>query len=150
MFNEIFVAVISAFQGEKKADKNGVINVWLTPVAGKVPNRAMVVAGTVAAQAGLEIGKTLMIMVTETQEPDPQYGRRFNHTVLGEVKPSEILGLRKELGAALVIDVTAGAENTSGIVNNAGAASNVPVLKVPNTSGLPEGSEEPAEEKAGA
>ena len=109
MLNEIVVVVVGKFSKPgSEADKNGVENVYLTPVAGKMPNRAMVVAGTVAERAGLKIGSTLMVLIGE-RAADPVYGRQFNHTVLGEVKSPEILGLRKELGEALIIDVTNGA-----------------------------------------
>ena len=107
MFNEIVVVVVSPFQRVgKEADKNGIANVYLKCIAGKTPNQAQVVAGTVAEKAGLTIGKTLLVMVDE-RNPDPTYGRQFSHTVLGEVKPNEILGLQKELGKPLVIDTTA-------------------------------------------
>lgn len=112
MLNEIVVVVVSAFQKPGAiADKNGIANVFLTPVAGKLPNQAMVVAGTVAEKAGLNIGSTLLVMITE-KAPDETYGRQFGHTVLGPVAPTDILGLRKELGTALVIDTTNGSEAT--------------------------------------
>ena len=139
MLNEVVVVVVSPFQGEQKADRNGVTNVWLTPVAGKIPNQALVVAGTVAESAGLVIGKTLLVMVNEGAE-DPTYGRQFNHTVLGEVKPMEIIGLRKDLGAASIVvtkqpvngeDTGAGAAakpnlNTSGLDNATAGAGETP------------------------
>ena len=124
MLNEIVVVKVSAFQREGSlADKNGMANVYLTALAGKIPNKALVVAGTVAERAGLEIGKTCMVMITE-RDPDPQYGRQFNHTVIGEVEPSQILGYIKELGKSVVLDV-----NTS-VANNG----NTNAL---NTSALP-------------
>lgn len=126
MLNELIAVVVSAFQGEQKSDKNGKTNVWLTPVAGKIPSTAMVVAGTVAEQAGLAIGKTLLVMVNEGEERevDGQKLRQFNHTVLGEVKPMEILGLRKELGIADII-------NTKVLPVN-GEASETPNLSTSN------------------
>lgn len=114
MLNEIVVVVVGKFSKPgSEADKNGMENVYLTPIAGKMPNRAMVVAGTVAERAGLKVGSTLMVLIGE-RAADPVYGRQFNHTVLGEVKPQEILDLRKELGNALVIDVTDGATADAG------------------------------------
>lgn len=137
MFNEIIAVVVSAFQKPgSEADKNGLQNVYLTPIAGKIPNQAMVVSGTVAQKAGLVVGSTLMVMVTERQS-DPVYGRQFSHTVLGEVKPTDILNLRKELGAAVVIDTT---------TNNANSAENAPAAPSLNTSGLPNGKKEETEE----
>lgn len=132
MLNEIIVVVVGAFaKAGSIADKNGIANVFLTPVCGKIPNKAMVVAGTVAEKAGLHIGSTLLVMVTE-KEPDETYGRQFGHTVLGAVAPTEILGLRKELGAALVLDVTNGSEAGE----DAGEEGNTPNL---NTAGLGNG-----------
>jgi ribosomal protein S28E/S33 len=103
MLNELVVVKTSAFQGEKKADKNGMENIWLTPVAGKIPNQALVISGTVADKAGLQAGQTLLVMINETAS-DAVYGRQFSHTVLGPVSVGDILPLRKELGAALVLD----------------------------------------------
>lgn len=129
MLNEIVVVVVSAFQGEKKVDANGKTNVWLTPVAGKIPNQALVVAGTVAEKAGLVEGKTLLVMVNEGAE-DPQYGRQFNHTVLGDVKPMDIIGLRRDLGTAAIV-VTK--EPVNGEQSNGNGAPATPVI---NTSKL--------------
>lgn len=108
MFNQIGVFVVSPFaKAGSEADKNGIQNVYLKCIAGKVPNKALVVAGTVAQRAGMAVGQTLLIMVDE-REPDAVYGRQFNHTVLGEVKPQEILGLRKDLGEPTIVDVNEG------------------------------------------
>lgn len=127
MLNEIIVVAVSPFnKAGSEADKNGLMNVYLTPIAGKIPNQAMVVSGTVAQKAGLVVGTTLMVMISE-RASDPVYGRQFNHTVLGPVTPGEILGLRKELGAAIVLDTTSA---------NANAPENVEV-PVLNTSSLP-------------
>jgi hypothetical protein len=106
MLNELLVVSVSAFQGEKKIDKNTKTNVWLTPIAGIIPTTAMVVAGTVAEQAGLEIGSTKLVMINETAEREVEgvMRRTFNYTVLGDVKPMEIIGLRKELGKAGTVD----------------------------------------------
>lgn len=133
MLNEIVAVVVSPFARKgKEADKNGLTNVYLTAVAGKIPNQAQVISGTVAEKAGLVIGKTLLVMIDE--KPAVMYEgvltRQFNHTVLGEVKPSEILGLRKELGNPLPIDTRTVVDNAEG---TEGAS---PVLNV-NTSTLP-------------
>lgn len=144
MLNEIVVAVVGKFSKPgSEADKNGMENVYLTPIAGKMPNRAMVVAGTVAERAGLKIGSTLMVLIGE-RAADPVYGRQFNHTVLGEVKPQEILGLRKELGSALVIDVTDGAAaNGAGNILEGQPANNAhPAAATPSKVDLQSGLEE--------
>ena len=132
MLNEIIVVAVSPFnKAGSEADKNGLMNVYLTPIAGKIPNQAMVVSGTVAQKAGLVVGTTLMVMISE-RASDPVYGRQFNHTVLGPVTPGEILGLRKELGAAIVVDTTTEGANT---------VENVPTPSL-NTSALPNAGQE--------
>lgn len=136
MFNEIVAIVVSPFQGENKTDKNGKNAVWLTPIAGKIPNRAMVVAGTVAERASLIAGTTVLCMIVEGEE-DKEYGRRFNHTVLGPVEVGEILNIRKKLGSPIVVDVTGGvkANATNGILNTTAAAEGAtPIL---NTTAAP-------------
>ena len=144
-WNEIVVVVCSAFQKPGSlADKNGIENVFLTVVAGKIPNQAIVVSGTVAEKAGLTIGSTKLVMVNERDE-DPVYGRQFSHTVLGDVAPSEILGLRRELGNPVVVDTTGTEGNPEGAAGAGSAAK--PQLNT-NTSGLPDGSEEDEEAKA--
>lgn len=142
MFNEIVAVVVSAFNKlDSLLDKNGKQNVFLTPVAGKIPNQAMVITGTVAEKAGIEIGKTLLIMIGE-KDPDPKHGRQFNHTVLGEVKPTEILNVRKELGTAQIVHTSpekeGGNPDTGGVITpnaaatpkleNAGVAETQPVI----------------------
>jgi len=135
MYNEIVAVVVSPFQGENKTDKNGKDAVWLTPIAGKLPNRAMVVAGTVAERASLVAGTTVLVMINEGTA-DPVYGRRFNHTVLGPVEVSEIIGLRKELGAPVVVDVTTTENNTAeNVILNANATT--PGLNSSNLAAAP-------------
>jgi len=140
MFNQIIVAVVGAFtKVGSEADKNGLQNVYLKCIAGKVPNKALVVAGTVAQRAGMAIGQTLLIMVDE-RESDPVYGRQFSHTVLGEVKPQEILGLRKDLGEPTIVDVNEGVVAGNILENGAPNATNTGATppKVNLQSGLEE------------
>lgn len=138
MFNQIIVAVVGAFtKAGSEADKNGLQNVYLKCIAGKVPNKALVVAGTVAQRAGMAIGQTLLIMVDE-RESDPVYGRQFSHTVLGEVKPQEILGLRKDLGEPTIVDVNEGVEAGNILENGAVANPGATPAKVNLQSGLEE------------
>lgn len=137
MLNHLVLIVVSAFaKAGKEADKNGVANVFLTPVAGKIPNQAMVVAGTVAEKAGLTIGSKLLVQITERKgvaldSANPNsLTRQFNHTVIGPVTTGEVITLRKELGEPFVIDTTATVENPTG------AAGITPSLKV-STSKVP-------------
>lgn len=105
--NELVLVKTSLWNGENKTDKNGALNLYLQPVAGKMPNKAMVVAGTVAASAGLVENTLQLVMVTE-REVSTEYGRQFGVTVLDQnVAGRDIIGLRKELGEAIVVDVTA-------------------------------------------
>ena len=55
--NELVLVKTNLFKKEgMEADKNGMNNVFLEPIAGKMPNQAMVVAGTVAESNGLVAG----------------------------------------------------------------------------------------------
>ena len=111
MFNSTVVVKVSPFQKEGKlADKNGLPNVYLTAIAGQIPSTAQVVSGTVAERAGLKIGGTFLVMVSEGKE-DAQYGRQFNHTVIGEVAAMEVVTLQKELGRPSVLDTKASVTN---------------------------------------
>jgi hypothetical protein len=107
MFNELVLVKVSAFRPKngKHADKNGMQNTYLSPIAGKIPNKAMVQAGTVAVDNGLTIGETALLSVTEGKVSE-QYGRQFNVTYLGKPTLMEILTLRRELGNGFVVDVT--------------------------------------------
>lgn len=149
MFTEFAVVKVSPYLGEKKADRHGVQNVWLTPLCGKIPNQAMVVAGTVAAQEGnkLESGKNYLISVTE-RDPDPVYGRQFNITVVTEVAGTEVFGYVKELGKAVVVATKAADNGTANILENgAPAATNTGATpaKVELQSTLVEATEEELE-----
>ncbi len=136
MLNEFVVVKVSAYKGEKPADRHGVQNVWLTPLAGLLPNQAMVQAGTIASQEDnkLEIGKTFLIQIVERKE-DPTYGRQFGFTVITEVQGTEVMGYSKELGKGRVLttsDVSNAPANNS-ILNGAGATPSLNTSKVPNT-----------------
>lgn len=94
-----------------KADKNGMESVILNPVAGKCPNR-MVLAGTLAANAGFQVGKVYYANCREL-EADTQYGRQFRWSVIAEItSPVDIVKMEKELGAAVVFDAGVEAPQT--------------------------------------
>lgn len=138
MINEFVLIAAAPFQPKEGShtDKNGKQNIFLKPLAGKMPNKAMVLAGSVAEQAGILPGKVYLCMVTE-RNPDAQYGRQFSVTNLGEVAPKDILGQSKEIGAVTIIDVTGGAAATQeeGLNLNQSAGA-TPAL---NSSALPVG-----------
>lgn len=98
--SKVIVAVKSYNQGEP--DKNGKSPVILLVQAGKAPNR-IVLSGTVAENAGFEVGKTYLAQCREI-EPDEQYGRQFTWTALKEAEMAEILSAEKLLGKPDVFD----------------------------------------------
>lgn len=125
MFNEVLIVRPDYFKeqgGIVTTDKNGKMNVFLQPIAGQIPNKAMVIAGSVAISSGICLpdgkiaGKLQMVLVNETA-PDAEFGRQFSVTVLdSDVPATSILDYRARLGAANVLDVSPkenGAEQTS-------------------------------------
>ena len=98
------IVVASTFQGENaKPDLNGLDPVYLTPIAGKCPNRN-VLAGTVAKNSKLEAGKTYMVKWTRTED-DPEYGAQYNWTNLGEISnPLDVINAAEKLGTAVMFD----------------------------------------------
>lgn len=107
--NTIAIVNANAFRKDGRGyDRNGKQNVFLTCIAGKMPNKCMVMSGTVAEQNGIEIGKTYMVAFNEGKT-DPQYGRQFSTTKLGEVSVIDTLTAVDRLGEAVIVDVTAAA-----------------------------------------
>lgn len=111
MINEISICKLEYFKkkgGELTTDANGKLNVILVPIAGKIPNQAQVLSGSVAVNAGFlnndgsMSGNLFMVLVTE-KAADPTYGRQFGVQKLDTVSGKDILGLRKELGEGLVV-----------------------------------------------
>lgn len=83
-------------------DRNGKQPVILSIIAGKSPNRN-VLSGTVAENAGFEVGKTYLASVREV-EPN-EYGRQFVWEKLGEPSTLEIIEVSDKLGEPQVFDV---------------------------------------------
>ena len=105
--NTIAIVNANAFRKDGRGyDRNGKQNIFLTCIAGKMPNKCMVMSGTVAEQNGIEIGKTYMVAFNEGKT-DPQYGRQFSTTKLGEVSVIDTLTAVDRLGEAVIVDVTA-------------------------------------------
>src|SRR5687768_12984169 len=100
-FSGLIIASVSAFQGE--ADKNGKQPVFLNILGGKSPNRN-ILAGTVAENIGLEIGKTYLLQCREI-EADEQYGRRFSWTKVSEMGALEVLQATAITGKAEMFNV---------------------------------------------
>jgi len=82
-------------------DKNGLMPVILIPLAGKIPAK-FVLSGTVARNAGFQIGKTYLTQWV-AGEVDKQYGRTYNYRCLSEIDPIQILELMQKLGPAEVL-----------------------------------------------
>lgn len=101
MFNGLIIASANNFS-QGSADKNGNNPVLLNVVAGRCPNRN-ILAGTVAQNNEIEVGKTYLFQVRET-EPSEEYGRQFSYQKLKEVTAMEIISATKDLGAAVIFD----------------------------------------------
>ena len=119
----LVVVAVSLFQGEgAKPDSNGFDPVYLTPIAGMSPNRN-VIAGTVAQNSGLEIGKSYLCKWTKLED-DPEYGPQYGWTKVSEISnPLDIINAEKELGAGKIFDVESKA-STSDSNNTTASASN--------------------------
>lgn len=104
-----FVAKVSTFNkpnedGSPNVDSNGMQPVIMTPIYGSVPRNAMVIAGTIAANEGINPGSTCLVQVRETGV-DEEYGMQFRHTFLGNLTPIDLLNpaISTALGQPLVI-----------------------------------------------
>lgn len=100
------IVAVSTFQGkEAQPDVNGLDSMYLTPIAGTIPNRN-VLAGTVAKNSGFEEGKSYLAKYTRLQD-DPDYGPQFGWTKVSEViDPMAIISAEAQLGAGSIFDVT--------------------------------------------
>ena len=103
--NNLVIVAVSAFNGkEAKPDVNGLESVYLTPIAGKCPNRN-VLAGTVAKSAGFEEGKTYLAKWTRLED-DPVYGAQVGWTKIQEVTdPLAVITATTQLGEGETFDV---------------------------------------------
>lgn len=108
--SEMFVGQVSEFN-QGNSDKNGLMPVIITNVAGKCPNRN-VLSGTIAQNLEIETGKTYLFQVRETKTSE-KYGRQFAYTSLKELGAMEIVNAAQGLGKAEMVDVTAKVEDES-------------------------------------
>lgn len=83
-------------------DKNGMEPVILNVLAGKAPNR-IVLSGTVADNAGFEVGNTYLAQCRETEKSE-EYGRQFVWNVVQKATMGDIISARKTIGAPQVFD----------------------------------------------
>ncbi len=107
--SNLAIVSVSEFQGkESEPDKNGLNPVYLTPICGVIPNRN-VIAGTVAQNTGLEIGKSYLVKWSRLED-DEEYGAQFGYTKVSEVNDQMmIINSEASLGAGRLLD----AENMS-------------------------------------
>lgn len=107
-FEGLCVVSVNAFN-QGSADKNGEMPVFLNVLAGKAPNR-VVLSGTVAKNAGFNVGSTYLAQVREG-DPDEEYGRQFNWNAVKEASMSEIMEARKTVGAPFIFDASKDTDN---------------------------------------
>jgi hypothetical protein len=110
MFNEVVVCTVDYFKGKgniQTFDTNQKPNVILVPVAGKIPNQAQVLSGSVAMNSGFlntdgTIASKLRVVHVTERKADPVYGRQFSVADLGAVEARDLGGLLKEYGKGYV------------------------------------------------
>jgi len=104
--NTLFVGTVSNFNKPgMTTDKNGNQNLFISPLAGKMPNRVMVFNGTLAVRANVQAGDTCLFSATEG-DVDPKYGRQFSLAVVSHMGALEIMDSVAKLGEALIVDVS--------------------------------------------
>lgn len=104
--NGLAIVKVQGFKKQgSEADSNGVENVILVPLAGKLPSKR-VIAGTVALNSGFRINNDDRILVSYTEvEPDTQYGRQFRFTPVGSITTMEFMQAHKDFGEPTIINV---------------------------------------------
>lgn len=89
-------------------DKNGLLPMVFTPLAGSIPNKAMFVSGTVARNENMLPNKMYLVQIVEGNKSD-LYGRQFRVSNLGEVSALDFATKNKDfvtsLGVANVFTV---------------------------------------------
>lgn len=111
--NELIVVRADYFKetgNQQTFDTHGKPNIILIPICGKIPNQAMVLAGSVAINGGFlntdgTFSNQLMLVNVVEKAADETYGRQFNVILLDpNVSPKDLVGLRRELGEGTVVD----------------------------------------------
>ena len=99
----MFICKINSY-AQGNPDKKGKMPVYLDCANGELPQRARVLAGTIAENLGLEVGKIYAITVTHTGESE--YGPTYRHSNFGVISTVEYLGMMKSLPKAeLLTDI---------------------------------------------
>lgn len=111
-FNSMFVATAKLLTAKKdeevRLDVNGNQSVILIPVAGSCPDKR-VLSGTVALNEGMAINNTYLINCTEG-EPDAEYGRQFNFSIVSTMSVMEIMQSTQMLGQPRIVETDINAE----------------------------------------
>jgi len=117
MLQTVALCSVSEFRkAGHEVDKNGNQNVFLSPLSGTIPNKCMVLAGSVAINHNIEIGSTYVFKFTEIEE-SKEYGRQFNTQVIAKASVMDIMQASKSNDAKVL--------NVSGAVTTETSTENV-------------------------
>lgn len=87
MLQTVALCSVNEYKKEgKERDKNGKQNLFLSPLNGEIPNKCMIIAGTIAENLNISSGNTYLFKFTEKSEKDEIHGRQFSTSVIA--KPS--------------------------------------------------------------
>ena len=116
------IAAGTIFKSGKVAqlDRNQQEPMLMSPVAGKFPNRSLIISGTVALSAGFKPDKTYLASITEVEANE--YGRQFQWKMLKEVSAVEIIETQERLGNVTVFNVSEKTSEATQTVNQEAAA----------------------------
>mgnify|MGYP003402234121 CR=1 FL=1 len=112
----LFLVSVRTFNGKKSEpptpDSQGYMPVYLDSFNGELPERSATIAGTVAKNAGLEVGNTYLLKITKTSV-DPVYGPRYSYSTLGgAVDPLDAAERLKTMDKGHCVDLTVKAKET--------------------------------------
>ncbi|MCK9575560.1 MAG: hypothetical protein M0R51_06345 [Clostridia bacterium] len=92
MLQTVALCSVSEYRKEgKEKDVNGNQNLFLTPLNGEIPNKCMVIAGTIAEGLGISSGNTYLFKFTEKKEKDDVYGRQFNTSIIARPSCMDVI-----------------------------------------------------------
>lgn len=92
MLQTVALCSVSEYRKEgKEKDVNGNQNLFLTPLNGEIPNKCMVIAGTIANGLGISSGNTYLFKFTEKKEKDDVYGRQFNTSIIARPSCMDVI-----------------------------------------------------------
>jgi len=92
MLQTVALCSVSEYRKEgKEKDVNGNQNLFLTPLNGEIPNKCMVITGTIANGLGISSGNTYLFKFTEKKEKDDVYGRQFNTSIIARPSCMDVI-----------------------------------------------------------